>query len=213
MRGSNWLTLGIAFLISVILLGAWFGAGLNKVDGPVDIIATAVWWAAILTAGLAIVLAERTRRRRLRTAFLAPGVIFNPEMGFVLIPEDQSPVAMLQKMLDKMEYRVPQEPPAERLHPRFTHIIRTYKYTPGAKVWQGEVARAARPDLTRRFESREELAEILTLNKLAGNEEEAASRPTGHPHRRPASEVKRKEPTISHRKRVSAETVDHGGAL
>lgn len=170
MRRSNWLTLALAFLISVILIGAWFGAGLDKVDGPVDIIATAIWWAAIITAGVAITLAERTRRMRLRTVFLAPGVLYNPEVGFVLVPENQSPVILLQKLLDRLEYRAPKEGPTDRLHPRFTHIIRTYKYSKGAKVWQGEVSRAARPDQTKRFDNREELIEILAMGKLSGRD-------------------------------------------
>ena len=83
MRKSNWLILAVLAVAAGLFLWLWYYLGFNFVDDPFDLVLAVVWWAVVLVLVVGIHTAEKKRRRRVRTAYLAPGVLFNSEAGFV----------------------------------------------------------------------------------------------------------------------------------
>lgn len=79
MRKSNWIIIAILVLASVLFLGAWYYLGFYRVDAPYDLIIAAIWWVLIIVVCICIHWAEKRRQERVRTMYLAPGVLFNPE--------------------------------------------------------------------------------------------------------------------------------------
>ena len=58
-------------LASAFFLWLWYFLGLNRVDEPLDLVLSIVWWLVIVVAIAVIVKMERTRRRRVRTVYVA----------------------------------------------------------------------------------------------------------------------------------------------
>lgn len=103
MKKSNWLIVAVLVVASFIFLAAWYVLGFNLIDDPLDLVVTIVWWVLIIVVCLLINWSENKRRRSLRTAFLAPGVIYNPEAGIVRVDSDAY-VPTLQSVLRNLDY-------------------------------------------------------------------------------------------------------------
>lgn len=90
MRKSNWIIAAVLLLASVAFLWIWHALQFDLVDNPLDIVVTVVWWVVIAAACVAIHWAEKKRQERIRTIFVAPGLLYNSEMGVVrLSPDDE----------------------------------------------------------------------------------------------------------------------------
>lgn len=83
MKKSNWLIVGLLVVASVIFLAMWYVLGFNLIDDPLDLVVSIVWWVVIIAICLLIQWSENKRRRSIRTTLLAPGVMYNPEVGVV----------------------------------------------------------------------------------------------------------------------------------
>lgn len=81
MKKSNWLIVGLLVVASVIFLAMWYVLGFNLIDDPLDLVVSIVWWVVIIAICLLIQWSENKRRRSIRTTLLAPGVMYNPEVG------------------------------------------------------------------------------------------------------------------------------------
>lgn len=162
MRKSNWIILAVLASASAFFLWLWYYLNFNLVDNPVDLAFTIVWWAAIIAGCVGIHLAERRRQERVRTAFLAPGLIYNCEAGMVPVEAGSSAVDKLQQTLAELSYSfdLQDDPASKRV--RFSHIIRTAKFADGGKTWEGEVVSVVYPNAAPRpFSSRDELLAIV----------------------------------------------------
>ncbi len=161
MKKSNVIIIAILIIASIFFLWLWYYLGLNVVDNPRDLILTILWWIVVVAVCIGIHFAERIRQKNIRTAFLAPGLIYNSESGIVRFEPPAEYVSELQAILDALEYNFerPDEPNQSRI--RFKYIVHTAKFDKQGDVWEGEVLRVNNPDNPIPFNSREELANIL----------------------------------------------------
>lgn len=104
MRKSNWIIAAVLLLASVAFLWIWHALQFDLVDNPLDIVVTVVWWVVIVAACVAIHWAEKKRQERIRTIFVAPGLLYNSEMGVVRLSPDDEVVDALQAILSNLTY-------------------------------------------------------------------------------------------------------------
>lgn len=163
MKKSNWLIVAILLVVSIFLLALWY-ARLHFVDDPLDLVISIIWWLIIVTVCVLITRAEKKRRRAIRTSFLAPGLIYNPEAGIVRV-EDQNYALTLQEILDNLTYGFSKEDAStdQEQHIRFTHIVRSDKFSDEGDTWEGEVVKVSNPDEELVFENRNELAALINV--------------------------------------------------
>lgn len=161
MKKSNVIIMIVLIIASIFFLWLWYYLGLDVVDSPRDLILTILWWIVVAAACIGIHFAERLRQKNIRTAFLAPGLIYNSEAGIVRFEPPAEYVSELQSILDALEYTFerPDEPNQSRI--RFKYIVRTAKFCDQGETWQGDVLRVSNPDNPIPFNNREELAGIL----------------------------------------------------
>lgn len=160
MKKSNAIMAAILAVVSAGLLGAWYGLGLNKVDEPLDLVVSVIWWVAIV-AGVAIVTRmESTRRERVRTVYVADGRIYNSETGTRSVAAGTSIVDSIAAVLGSLKYdftNIAESPDASR-RGGFRYVVRTSDYDEG--TWTGEVVNVATGNAVP-FSSKAELARIV----------------------------------------------------
>lgn len=161
MRKSNWIILAVLAAASAFFLWLWYYLNFNLVDNPVDLAFTVVWWAVIVAACVGIHLAEKKRRERIRTAFLASGMIYNGEAGVIRLEPGASMTDALQEMLSHLEYGFDMAAVPDKSRVRFVQIVRTSKFSGNGDTWEGEVVRVARPDDPRPFSNRDQLRALI----------------------------------------------------
>lgn len=161
MRKSNWLIIGILAVASVIYLVAWYVMGLDKVDAPFDLVVTVVWWVVIVAVCLLINWSENKRRRSIRTSFLAPGLIYNPEAGIVRVDSTQPYTPALQQVLGNLDYDFDDKEVNNDQRIRFTYIVRSDKFSDGGNTWTGEVVKVSNPNDIQYFQNKRELARLI----------------------------------------------------
>lgn len=162
MRKSNWIIAVVLVAASVFFLAMWYYLKFNLVDNPLDLVVTIVWWAVIVAGCVGIHKAEQRRQERVRTAFLAPGLIYNCEAGMVPVQAGASQVDQLQQMLTELSYSfdLAEEPDKKRVS--FSHIVRSAKFADDGNTWEGEVVSVQWPDAKpRAFRNRDELLAIV----------------------------------------------------
>lgn len=161
MRKSNWIIAAILVLASVLFLWVWHALQFDLVDNPLDIIVTVVWWLVIAGACVAIHLAEKKRQERIRTIFVAPGLIYNSETGMVRLGPDTPLVDALAQVLESLTYGFDMAELPSNSRVRFQRIVRSSKFDEAGNTWEGEVVEVARPDRPIPFRDRTELAAIV----------------------------------------------------
>lgn len=116
MRKSNVIILAVLAVAAGFFLWLWYYLGFNFVDDPLDLVLAIVWWAVVLVVIFGIHTAEKKRRRRVRTAYLAPGMLFNSEAGFVdldALEEGTTLVDALEQTLVGLKYTFDRKDPAD----------------------------------------------------------------------------------------------------
>lgn len=104
MKKSNWLIAGLLVVASVIFLAMWYVMGFNLIDDPLDLVISIVWWVVIIAICLLIQWSENKRQRSIRTTLLAPGVLYNPEVGVVQVAPGQTHAQTLERILSNLTY-------------------------------------------------------------------------------------------------------------
>ena len=171
MRKSNWLILAVLAVAAGLFLWLWYYLGFNFVDDPFDLVLAIIWWAVVAALVAGIHAAEKRRQERVRTAYLAPGHIFNGEAGLVALDPGASPADVLQQMLANLKYNfdcadLPGEGAAEGEHAAqpgiaFNRIVRTLKFDEGdVGKWEGEVV-DVKTRVVRPFRGKDELTGLL----------------------------------------------------
>lgn len=173
MRKSNWIILAVLVIASIFFLWLWYYLKFDLVDHPRDLILSIIWWVVVVAACVGIHYVERIRQRNIRTAYLAPGLIYNSEAGIVRFQPPVTYVDELQEILSNLKYNFerPDEPNQKRV--RFTYIVRSAKFADDGDKWEGEVVQVSRPDDPQPFSGREQLAVLLGIKP----EELAQKRP------------------------------------
>lgn len=161
MQKSNWIIVTILVVASILFLWMWQALQFSLVDNPVDIVVTVVWWLVIAGACVAIHWAEKKRRERIRTVFLAQGLAYNCETGVVRLDANASVVDALQNMLNNLNYGFDLAELPSNSRVRFQRIVRTSKFADNGNVWEGELVEVVQPGSPKPFSSRSELAHLM----------------------------------------------------
>ena len=161
MRQSNWIIAAILFVASLVFLWLWQALEFNLVDNPLDIVVTGVWWIVIIGGCVAIHWAEKRRQERIRTVFLAPGLVYNCEAGVIRLTPEMSLVDTIQQVLAHLNYSFDLADLPVNSRVRFQRIVRTARFGDNGHVWEGEVVEVRRPDSPQPFRSQAELTALL----------------------------------------------------
>lgn len=161
MRKSNWIIAAILLVASLAFLWLWQALQFNLVDNPIDIVVTVVWWVVIVAGCVAIHLAEKRRQERIRTVFLAPGLVYNCEAGVLRVEPGASSVDAIRKVLVNLTYSFDLAELPANSRVRFQQIVRTERFADGGRTWEGEVVEVRRPDAPRPFHNQQELVSLL----------------------------------------------------
>ena len=180
MKKSNYLIFAVLAVITAFLLYLWYYLGFSKVDNPVDLTLTIIWWLGIAVLIALVVRQEKKRQRQVRTVHVAPGKLFNSEVGVVEVAEGQDAVAAMEQLLQGLKYgfKAQEQPKAEDFDYRFVVQSETFKagskeagegtqdaeHTAGKQPeWKGMVTKIDRENgnVETPFESVDELKQAL----------------------------------------------------
>lgn len=158
MKKSNVIIFALLALISIFLLWLWYYLGFNKIDEPLDLVLTIIWWVMIAAVIVVIVRIEKERRRRIRTVYVSDDIVFNSEAGTMPYEDQVQLVSIIDTILNELKYNFTKEDlPNKNAFP-IKLIIRTEKHKDDE--WEGEVANALTKQTTP-FKNKEELFQIL----------------------------------------------------
>ncbi len=166
MKKSNWIILAVLTVGAGFFLWLWYYLGFNFVDDPLDLVLAVVWWAVVLAAALGVHFAEKKRRERVRTAYLAQGALFNSEKGLLSLEgfeEGTTLVEALQQTLSELKYNFDRADLPKREETRFDRVVRTEKFDKDDEdKWEGEVV-DVRTKEAFPFKGKQELAGLLAV--------------------------------------------------
>ena len=164
MRTSNAIVFGVLIALSVALLVLYFYLGFNQIGGIGDILLSVLWWALIAGLIYAITRVEANRRRQMRTIYVSPTAIYNPEHGVIACSNPSERVDRIYQMLSDMRYGFSkQELPANGVFD-CRYVVRTDEFKQGATpVWNGSVVRVDRTygNREKSFDTRQTLSTML----------------------------------------------------
>lgn len=177
MKKSNYLILVISVLASAFLLYLWWALGFNKVDNPLDMAISIVWWIVVVLLVVLINRWEQKRQRAVRTVYLAATALYNSETGVQEL-EDGKTVEALETLLAGLTYgfKVQDAPAADEFDYRY--VVKSDRYKAAAKAdgandsenseaaeptWEGTVIAIDRENgnTETKFSNRAELAAAL----------------------------------------------------
>ena len=104
MKKSNVIVFVLLALASAFFLWLWYFLGLNRVDEPLDLVLSIVWWLVIVVAIAVIVKMERTRRQRVRTVYVGDCATYNSEQGLATIEGSQPMSEVIAGILQSLKY-------------------------------------------------------------------------------------------------------------
>ncbi len=125
MKKSNVVLFTVLILISAFLLWLWFYLGFNKVDSPLDLVMSIVWWVIAALLMFFIYRSEKKRREQIRTIYVSPGALFNSERGLVECPDPDRRVALMEGILTDLKYNFNKEDMPADEDFDFTYVVRT----------------------------------------------------------------------------------------
>lgn len=167
MRKSNVIIIVILMVSSIFFLWLWNFLKFNLIDMR-DLIITILWW--IITAALcyAIYHVEKKRRERLRTVFIADGILYNAEAGLFRI-DDTAPdsyVEGLRELLNGLNYDPKAKPDSDNVRLRFNYIVHSPKFKDDGKTWEGEVVKVRGGRDTQPFADEQQLTKIFAEKNI-----------------------------------------------
>lgn len=184
MKKSNWIILAIAAVISIFLLWLWFYLELNRIDEPLDLVLSIIWWLLIALTIFVIYRVEKARRQRIRTMYVGKTSFFNSEAGIIPYTDKENLVARIEQTLEDLKYDFTKEDlPDLEEHP-MDFVVRTTKFKlketeeqetlseqaqtseqQEEEQWEGSVVFVEREneDEEHPFENKEELFQTINL--------------------------------------------------
>lgn len=125
MKKSNIIIFAILIAISFFLLWLWYYLGFNKVDNPLDLVLSIVWWVISAVLIFGIVRFEKKRRQQIRTIYVAPGMLFNSERGAVECVDPETRIKLMQDILANLKYGFNKEDLPDNDQYDFQYVVRT----------------------------------------------------------------------------------------
>lgn len=166
MRKSNVIIVAILMVASVFFLWLWNFLDFRLIDMR-DLVITIMWWIITLGLCFAIHYSEKMRRERIRTIYVADGVLYNPEAGIRRLNEDdpQAYVNAMCDLLSNLSYDGNVTPDDNKTRLRFSYIVHSPKFSDDGEVWKGDVVQVRGPHVAIPFNDEEELSEIFVAAK------------------------------------------------
>lgn len=81
VRKSNVIIIAILMVASIAFLWLWNYLGFHLIDMR-DLVITILWWIITIGLCIAIHIAEKRRRERIRTIFISDGVLYTPRSAW-----------------------------------------------------------------------------------------------------------------------------------
>lgn len=128
MKKNNYLVMGLAVLVSALLIWLWFHLGFNKVDNPLDLVVSVLWWVVDALVVVGIVRFERSRQRQIRTIYVAPNALFNSERGVVSVQDAEARVDVMQSILEHLAYDFSNEDIPGKDAFEYRYVVQTDEY-------------------------------------------------------------------------------------
>ena len=193
MKKNNVIIFALLAAVSAFLLWLWYFLGFNRIDDPLDLALSILWWAMIVVAIVVVVKTEQVRRRRVRTVYVGERATFNSEKGLMAFAGEKTMYEVIASILDNLEYDFSREDFPEKDKLDVKYFVRTKEFeaekrdeassdasTENAassaaasgepadqRKWKGEVVIVETKE-EKPFETPEELASILaTLEQAA----------------------------------------------
>jgi len=164
MKKNNVIIFVVLFLISIFLLWFWYYLEFNKIDTPLDLVISLLWWVLIIVAIVVISRLEKVRRNRVRTIYVTDNEVYNSEAGIIPYDDPIRLISVLEEILVDLEYDfVRKDPPDKKTFP-VKYLVRTddFEYDSEDKneTWEGELVLAHTRERIA-FESKLELFNLL----------------------------------------------------
>lgn len=178
MKKSNWIILAVALVVSIFLLWLWYFLGLNKIDQPLDLLLSILWWAVIALAVFVIYRVEKARRQRVRTMYVGEKVFFNSEAGVVPYTDKENLVLLMRQTLEGLKYDFTKNDLPDLEQTPIDYVVHTSEFkikeveenqegksTTEEEKWEGDVVYAKPEDKKEReekfFEDKEQLLQVI----------------------------------------------------
>lgn len=162
MKKNNYIVMVAAAIIGILLLVLWYYLGFNKIDNPLDLTLSILWWIADALIVAGIVHFENARQEQIRTIYVSPAALFNSERGVVAVPDAADRVSAMENILQNLEYDFSNEDMPEADEFEYLYVVQTEKYKPadekaeddaagegaGAQVSEADAADEKQPEWT-----------------------------------------------------------------
>lgn len=109
MKKSNWLITVLIVVILIFLLWLWYFLGFNKIDAPLDLIVSVVWWVLIILFIILIQRAEKARKVRIRTFFVSEKNLYESELGIMDLAPNADLALEMGNAIGKLRYGLHRE--------------------------------------------------------------------------------------------------------
>lgn len=164
MKKSNYIVLAVAAIAAAVLLFIWFDRGFNLVDNPLDLVLAIVWWVIIVGIAFVITRAEKNRKRSIRTVYVSPTALYNPEVGVVGLGKTDQ-IQAIQDVLVSLKYGFDSKTAPEKEIFDYRYVVQTDEYEKdGDKTtWNGTVIKINREgnNVETKFNGIEQLTQAL----------------------------------------------------
>lgn len=162
MRKSNWVFLCGTCFVSVVLLMAWYMLGFYKVDSPLDLVLSVIWWAVLAVAIVIVAKLEQKRRYHERAVYvMSDGTLFSPELGSVA-RNNASVIDRMANIICALDYVLDMKTLDKEQTVNVTHIVYTDKFEDDGENWEGEVTCFNNGEASSyTYSSKEELERLL----------------------------------------------------
>lgn len=184
MKKSNVIIVVLLLVISIFLLWLWYFLGFNRIDSPLDLVLSIIWWLVVIVTIVAVTKIESKRRHRIRTLFIgvqgATPKLFNSEAGELVFTDRTQLISIMENTLDELKYNFERKdyPGTEEDNRTRTEVQRIgsvdRKYEVYAVVmtrkhtkdeWEGEVI-DTKTKVHTEFEDKESLVSLLAAMNL-----------------------------------------------
>ena len=164
MKKSNYIVLAVAAIAAAVLLFIWFYRGFYLVDNPLDLVLAIVWWLLIVAVAYVITRAEAKRKRSIRTVYVSPTALYNPELGVVGLGK-MGQVQAIEDMLVSLKYGFDTKTAPEKAKFDYRFVVQTDEYEKDGDntTWKGTVIKIDRENgnVETKFNSIEQLTQAL----------------------------------------------------
>ena len=144
MKKNNYIVFAIAIILGIFLLWLWFYLGFNRVDNPLDLLLSILWWVIDAALVVGIINLERRRQKQIRTIYVAPTALYNSEIGMMQVEDAGKRATAMQSILDELKYNFHAEEMPEQDKFDYKYVVQTDKYDTGdseERVWKGTVTK------------------------------------------------------------------------